>query len=59
VVTIVLIVVLVLTDALLAIAAGLLARVRGRRFWFWALLALVVPVVTLVALVILPRPGRR
>jgi ABC-type glycerol-3-phosphate transport system permease component len=58
VVTIVLVVALVLTDALLALAAGALARVRGRRFWFWALLGLLIPVVTLAAVLILPRPGR-
>jgi hypothetical protein len=56
-VSVVVIVVLILTDAVLAIITGVVARVRGRRFWPWAVLALVVPVVAL--LVVLLLPGRR
>jgi hypothetical protein len=59
-VSLVVLLILILTDALLAIITGVVARARGRRFWAWAVLALVVPVVALVALLVLPnrRSGR-
>jgi len=58
VITILLIVVLILGDSLLALAAGLVGRARGRRFWLWALIGLVFPVVAIVVVLVLPR-GRR
>jgi hypothetical protein len=55
VVTVLVIVVLVLADALLAIVSGLIGRAKGRRFWLWALLGFLFPVLAIVVVLLLPR----
>jgi hypothetical protein len=32
------------------VAAGLLARQQGRKFWFWFLISFLIPVISLVVL---------
>jgi hypothetical protein len=56
--TIVVLLLLILGDAILAIVTGFVARARGRRFWLWALIGVVLPLVALVVVLVLPK-GRR
>jgi hypothetical protein len=59
VVTLLAILLLVVADAALAAVVGLIGRAKGRRFWFWALLGFVIPIVSLVGVLVLPRRRRR
>jgi hypothetical protein len=59
VVTLLVILLLALADALLAAVVGFVGRAKGRRFWFWALLGFFVPIVSLVIVLVLPRRLRR
>jgi hypothetical protein len=57
VVTVLVIILLVVSDALLAVVAGVLGRARGRPFWLWALLGFFFPVLAIFVVLVLPRRG--
>jgi hypothetical protein len=46
---------IVVAEVGLAVLVGVIARAKGRRFWFWAVVELVLPIIGLVAVVVLPR----
>jgi len=58
-VTLLVILLLALADALLAAVVGLVGRAKGSRFWIWALLGFFVPIVSLVIVLVLPRRLQR
>jgi hypothetical protein len=57
-ITLVLILVLVLADAIVAVVTGLIGRARGHPFWLWAILGFVFPILAVVAVVLIPRRRR-
>jgi hypothetical protein len=54
-VSIVVLLLLVLFDAVVAIVTGVVARTRGRRFWVWALIAVPATLAALLVVLLLPR----
>jgi hypothetical protein len=53
--TVLVILLIVVTDGVLAFITGVLGRARGRPFWLWATIGFFLPIVAIIALLLLPR----